>query len=40
MTIVQGRIGKLFLVGEGEAEIEVWRPSRALHVRDFIGKIF
>ena len=30
---------KLFLVGGG-AEIEVWRPSRAPQVRDFIGEIF
>ena len=43
MTIVQGRKEALFGWGGGGgggAEIEVWRPSRVLHVRDFIGKIF
>ena len=36
--LFQGR-RKLFLVGGGGAEIEVWSPSRALQVRDFIGEI-
>ena len=38
VDVIEGR-RKLFLVGGG-AEIEIWRPSRALQVRDFIGEIF
>ena len=32
-------VGSSFLLGGGGAEIEMWSPSRALQVRDFIEEI-